>query len=297
MGSNKVAAILNPASNSGEASDVRKRILDLAPKSGVELFLTERRGHATEIARTLADKGYSRVIAVGGDGTLCEVANSLVQTDTALAAVPAGTGNDWVRSVGIPNDTSVAWHIATRGSIAMTDLAEIDGHGFCLNVLGAGFDAEVARRIAEARGILAKLGPKPRYVASVLSTIAGYKRPTLRLSIDGRETKVVPNALLVAVGVAKYYGSGMQILPNAVIDDGLLDVVWGANVSALELPGLLSQVYNGKHGDNRRVTMDRCKSIVLEADSPTSFHIDGDVRGVLPITVRIRPDALKIVVP
>lgn len=291
------AVIVNPASCSGRATKVRSQVESFASRDGVEVFRTAKRGHATEIAADLAAAGYERVIAVGGDGTLNEVANGLAFTETAMGAVPAGTGNDWVRTTAIPTDPSVAWHIATHGRIAESDLAEVQGYGYCLNVLGAGFDAEVARRIAGAKGLAAKLGPTPRYIGCTFGTFVGYDRATVRITIDGRETRTVPKTLLVAVGVARCYGSGMQILPHARIDDGQLDVIWGARVGAFELPGLMSRVFKGTHTDHRRVTLDKCKMITLESDGRVPFHIDGDVRGELPITVTVRPKALKIIVP
>jgi YegS/Rv2252/BmrU family lipid kinase len=293
----RIAVIVNPASCSGRSGETRRLIQELATKEGCEIMPTSKRGHATEIAVRLAAAGFDRVVAVGGDGTLNEVANALAYSETALAAVPAGTGNDWVRTVAIPHDPNVAWHIAIHGRITETDLAEVEGHGYCLNVLGAGLDADVARRISNARGIVAKLGPKSRYVVSSIGAFARYKRATVRITIDGRETRTVPKVLLTAIGVAKCYGSGMQILPHAKIDDGLLDFIWGARVGAFELPGLLSKVYKGTHTDHRRVTLDRGKTITLESDSPVPFHIDGDVRGTLPIKVTVRPKALRIVVP
>ncbi len=293
----RFVAILNPASCSGKSAKVKSRVAELASRDGIEVIKTERAGHATEIARSLARVGVERVIAVGGDGTLNEVANGLAKSETAMAAVPAGTGNDWVRTVAIPSDTNVAWHIATHGKTTQTDLAEVEGHRYCLNVLGAGFDAEVARRISESRGLVGALGPTPKYIAAVLGTFASTKRPTLSISLDGRETKVVPRALLVAVGVAQYYGSGMHILPHAKIDDGLLDVVWGARIKAPELPGILKMLYKGTVEHHAKVTTDRCKFIQIESDQPTPFHIDGDVCGTLPINVYVRPNALKIVVP
>jgi diacylglycerol kinase (ATP) len=293
----KWAAIINPASRSGKARFVRDSVVDLAMRERVEIYATERRGHAVEIARSLAEKGYERVVAVGGDGTLNEVANGLAFSDTALAVVPAGTGNDWVRTVGIPPDTTQAWRVAMDGPIRRTDLAEVEGHGFCLNVLGAGFDAEVVRRLAGARGLLAALGPTPRYVCSVIGTFAGYKPTSVQIVTDTGFDVCVPATLLVAVGVARYYGSGMKILPDAEIEDGLLDVGWGSGIGKLELPALLSSVFRGAHVSHPKVRIERCREIELSADMPTPFHIDGDVRGELPIRVKVRESALRIVVP
>ncbi|MEX2245013.1 MAG: diacylglycerol kinase family protein [Fimbriimonadaceae bacterium] len=293
----RIAVIVNPASRSGKSDAVRRVVVELAEKHRVPVFSTEHRGHATEIAARLSAEGFERVVAVGGDGTLNEVANGLAGTQTALAAVPAGTGNDWVRTVGVPRDPTQAWKLALTGQIEVTDLAEVEGHGFCMNVLGAGFDAEVARRIAAARGPLAGLGPTPRYVAAVFGTFFGYERSTVRVRLDDGPIEEVPETLLVAVGVAKYYGSGMMVLPDAEIADGLLDVVWGSGISVFELPGIMRRVFKGTHTSHPRVRTARCRSVTLESDSPTPFHIDGDVRGLLPITVRVRENALRIVVP
>jgi YegS/Rv2252/BmrU family lipid kinase len=297
MDPSRIAAIANPASRAGKSRSVRDTVRALAEESGVEWIVTEHRGHARGIAERLASQGYERVIAVGGDGTLNEVANGLAGSETALAAVPAGTGNDWIRTVGVPRDPSQAWKLALSGQIEATDLAEVEGHGFCMNVLGAGFDAEVARRIADARGPLARLGPTPRYVAAVFGTFFGYERSTVRVRLDDGPMEEVPETLLVAVGVAKYYGSGMKVLPDAEIADGLLDVVWGSGITALELPGIMGRVFKGTHTSHPKVRTARCRSVSLESDSPTPFHIDGDVRTVLPITVRVREKALRIVVP
>ena len=289
--------IVNPASRSGKSSAVREAVVALALRDGASVHETERPGHAVEIARSLAERGAARVVAVGGDGTISEVANGLAFTPTALAVVPCGTGNDWVRTVRVPPAPSEAWSLALGGRVVSSDLAEVEGHGYCVNVLGAGFDAEVARRIAAARGLLARLGPTPRYVAAVLGAFARYRRSTVTVAIDDEPPLAVPGTLLVAVGVAGYYGSGMKILPDAVIDDGMLDAVWGSGINAAELPVVLARVFKGTHTSHKKVTARRCRSVRLEADSPTPFHIDGDVRGTLPITVRVRPGALKIVVP
>ncbi len=292
-----LAVIVNPTSRSGRATAIRGAVEELAKREGIEVYETERPRHATELARRLAEGGFDRVIAVGGDGTLNEVANGLAHSSTALAVVPAGTGNDWVRTVGISRVVEEAWSIAVGGRVVTTDLAEVDGHGFCLNVLGAGFDAEVARRISEAKGMMSRLGPTPRYVASVLGAFTGYQRSRVTVKLDDRSDISIPDVLLVAVGVAKYYGSGMKVLPDSVIDDGLLDIVWGSGITSLELPGILARVFKGTHTSHKKVATARCRTIRLVADSPTPFHIDGDVRGVLPISVTVRANALKIVVP
>lgn len=295
--SDRLAVVLNPASQSGGSADVKQTVRQLAVESGVAtVFDTVRAGHGTELAREAVDKGFERVVAVGGDGTVNEVMNALVRTPAALAVVPLGTGNDWVRTVGIPNDPVEAWKVAVGGRVVESDVGEAVGHRYFLNVAGVGFDAEVARTIGEASGLLAKLGPKQRYEYSVLRTFFGYRGADTVLTIDGEERKL-DKLFLLAVAVAKYYGSGMMIAPEAEIDDGLFDLVWGRDVRMHELPGLLSQIYKGTHISHPKVGSCQCKEVSLSSVVPLPFHLDGDVVGTLPVTFRIHEKALRIVVP
>lgn len=292
-----MAVVLNPASQSGGSADVKQSVRRLAEESGVAtVFETERSGHGTELAREAVDKGFARVVAVGGDGTANEVMNALVRTPAALAVVPLGTGNDWVRTVGIPSDPVDAWNVAVDGRVVESDVGEAVGHRYFLNVAGVGFDAEVARCIGEASGLLAKLGPKPRYVSSVLKTFFGYRGADATLTIDGEERKL-DKLFLMAIAVARFYGSGMVIAPDAEIDDGLFDLVWGRDVRMHELPGILSRIYKGTHISHPKVGSCQCKEVSLTSDVPLPFHLDGDVVGTLPVTFRIHEKALKIVVP
>lgn len=262
----------------------------------VDVCTTEKQGHGTELAKEAALAGYDRVVAVGGDGTINEVMNGLFGTDTALAVVPAGTGNDWIRTVGIPIDPVKAWEVATNGRVSETDVGEAVGHRYFINVAGVGFDAEVARRVKVARGLLARLGPTPRYLAAVLGTFFGYRGADVIATIDGEE-RPLDKMFLMAIAVAKYYGSGMMIAPQAEIDDGALDLVWGADIRMLELLGLMKRIFGGRHLSHPKISTERCSEVTLNSDTPLPFHIDGDVAGTLPVTFKVHRKALKIIVP
>ena len=263
---------------------------------GVDVCTTERRGHGTELAKEAALAGYDRVVAIGGDGTINEVMNGLVGTSTALAVVPAGTGNDWVRTVGIPTDPVQAWEVATNGRVSETDVGEAVGHRYFINVAGVGFDAEVVRRIEEARGLQARLGPTPRYLAAVLGTFFGYRGADVAATIDGDERQL-DKMFLMAIAVAKFYGSGMMIAPHAEIDDGSLDLVWGADIRMLELLGLMKRIFVGNHLSHPKISSARCSEVSLKSETPLPFHLDGDVVGALPVTFKVHKKALKIIVP
>lgn len=286
--------IVNPAGGRGAATKAWESICHEAP--GLEARRTQCPGDGTRLAREAVEEGARRVVAVGGDGTVNEIANGLFGTDAALAVVPAGTGNDWVRTVGIPRDPLEAWSVAMGGRMIQTDVGEAVGHRYFLNVAGVGFDAEVARCVSDAKGLLAKLGPTPRYVASVLKTFFGYRGADVTATVDGEERRL-DKMFLMAVAVARYYGSGMMISPGAKIDDGLFDLVWGRDVRMHELPVLMKRIFKGAHLSHPKIDCARCREITLRSPVPLAFHLDGDVAGQLPVTFRIHDKALKIVVP
>ena len=288
---------MNPTGGRGAARKVWAGVLDACDLGGdIEVCVTERAGQGTEIARAAAREGLERVVAVGGDGTVNEVANGLFGTDTALAVVPAGTGNDWVRTIGVPRDPVAALEVALNGRLAVTDVGEAVGHRYFVNVAGVGFDAEVARCIGEAGGLLAKLGPTPRYISSVLKTFFGYRGGDVAATVDRAERRL-DKMFLMAVAVGRFYGSGMMIAPDAKIDDGLFDLVWGCDVRMHELPVIMKRIFTGAHLSHPKIDCAQCREITLVSSAPLPFHLDGDVAGTLPVTFRIHDKALKIVVP
>ncbi|MCH8977788.1 MAG: diacylglycerol kinase family lipid kinase [Armatimonadetes bacterium] len=290
----EICVILNPAGGRGAATRTWASICHNA--TGIDVRQTQSPGDGIGLAREAVASGAKRVVAVGGDGTVNEVANGLFGTDTALAVVPAGTGNDWVRTVGIPSDPAEALEVALNGRLAVTDVGEAVGHRYFLNVAGVGFDAEVARCITEARGMLAKLGPTPRYLVSVLKTFFGYRGADVSATVDGEERKL-DKMFLMAVAVARFYGSGMMIAPDAKTDDGLFDLVWGCDVRMHELPLLMKRIFKGAHLSHPKIDCAQCREITLRSPVPLPFHLDGDVAGHLPVTFKIHDKALKIVVP
>src|SRR5258707_13735896 len=144
--------------------------------------MSERIGHARELAQSAAQAGYERVVVVGGDGTVCEVASGVAHTQTAVAMIPAGTGNDCCRNLGIPTDALAAANLALDGSVRPVDLGEIftaKGSTHFLNVAGFGFDAEVARRVNAVPKFVGGTAP---YAWGAPPTPWAYKAPRLRTS-------------------------------------------------------------------------------------------------------------------
>jgi YegS/Rv2252/BmrU family lipid kinase len=285
----KTLAIVNPVAGNRAAARAWHRLR----LEAFECAMTERPGHARELAAAAPAQGYERVIAVGGDGTVCEVANGLARSDTPLGIVPVGTGNDIAHNLGIPTNPAAALELALSGAARSIDLGEIrtsESTTYFVCVAGFGFDAEVAWRVNRLPKVIGGTVP---YVAGVLQTLWQYSAPRMRISIDG---EVVDRAtFLVAVANCASYGGGMRIAPAARPDDGVLDVCLVKDVSRLEVLRLVPKLYSGGHVGHPAVEMFRCRAVTADADRRVLSHADGELVGGLPAQLGILPGALLCV--
>lgn len=254
--------------------------------------ITERSGHAREIALAAVARGVSTIVAWGGDGTMNEIGTAIAFTDAVLALVPSGSGNGLARELGIPFDAPAALEIAFNGSVRTIDAGEIDQRLF-FNVAGIGLDARVAHRFAvdglEKRGF-------SRYMAITMRELLAYQPDNLTIA-TGAST-VTTSSLLVAIANGRQYGNGAIIAPHAQLDDGLLDVVIVGGRSlvraCLELPFVFAGLIDRLAG----VTVERTDSVRIEAPYPLVYHVDGEpIAGMLAVSARARPRALRVKVP
>lgn len=288
----KVGFVVNPSGGGGRALKAWKEIEEAFPDACA--YFTTKPFDGTAQARLALADGCEVVAAVGGDGTVNEVANALIGSEAALAVIPFGTGNDYAKSLKIPHDPVAAARLAFEREPTLVDVGRVDGHRAFVNIAGVGFDAEVMTIFNNPGAVMRVMPVKVRYYASILKTFTKYKGVKATLTIDGEKT-VVDNLLLMAVGCAQYYGAGMHILPNADLSDGLFDVVWGQDVRLAELNKLMSIIYKGEHLNHRNVRSARCKEVSVEAEPKTRFHLDGDVTGETPVTFRIEAQCLRVV--
>jgi len=286
--------IVNPVAGNRRAVKVWERVqLRVDGLRQCDCVISECMGHARELAQSAAQAGYERVIAVGGDGTVSEVASGVAHTPTAVAIIPAGTGNDCCRNLGIPSDPLAAGNLALRGAVQHVDLGEIQtgqGTTYFVNVAGFGFDAEVATRANS----MAKLGSGTvPYVLGVLQALWRCSSPLMRLCVDAR--KVEQPVFLVAVGIGASYGGGMRIVPDAVIDDGLFDVCVIGAISRLEVLRLVPKMYSAGHRAHQAVEFFRCRELRAESTSRVRCQADGELVGELPATFKIHAGGLQCV--
>jgi diacylglycerol kinase (ATP) len=263
---------------------------------------TEGVGHAIELARLAASDGYRYLVAVGGDGTVNEVANGILHSTNAatteLGIVSTGTGSDFVRSVGISRDYTIACSALTSSRRLSVDVGVVEYRNkgqtlqrFFVNTAGVGFDAAVVR---ETERLPKYFGGTVPYVAGILRTLFTYKNKpvVVRMGDEVGHYRVLD----VAVANGGYLGGGMHIAPGAELGDSLLDLVIVGDMGKLEFLKEFPKVYKGTHITLPKVTMKKGTDITIESPEPTLVYADGELLGECPASFRVVPGALSIVV-
>ena len=299
-----VKVILNPASDQGRAREAADKILAAAaPYGGVDMVMTEMPGHARELARMAVDEPYDLVVAAGGDGTVHEVVNGLMQgggTSTALGVIPIGSGNDFAFANGISTNIDTAVSRLFAGETRLVDLARIeDEYGrYALfdNNFGLGFDAVVVIRteaITRIHGFM-------MYFVAVLQTIAlYYQSHEVQIDFDGEQ--VSQAVLFLAMGVGPRGGGGFFLTPDARADDNLIDSCTVKPIGRLTMLGMLLKAIKGTHVDSRHLTMRQNRQIRIKTETPMPIHIDGEIfayprDNVRRVTITSLPAAIRLVV-
>ncbi|MGD9117074.1 MAG: diacylglycerol kinase family lipid kinase [Dehalococcoidia bacterium] len=263
---------------------------------------TEGVGHAMELAQTAASDGYRYLVAVGGDGTVNEVANGILHSTnaktTSLGVVSTGTGSDFARSAGLAREYTAACSQLTSPRRLSIDVGVVeyqrDGQRqkrFFVNSAGAGFDAAVTK---ETERLPKLFGGTIPYLAGMVRTLVTYRNKPVRLQIDGETDS--QRVLTVCVANGNYIGGGMLIAPDAALDDRLLDVVVIGDMGKLEILRKFSMIYKGTHLSLPQVSVKKTDSVSIETDEKMLVYADGDPLGECPATFRILPRALSIVV-
>lgn len=295
------ALILNPTAGRGEAGRRAREVAGRLRQYGmrdVVWHYTQARGDGERLAQQAVASGASLVAAVGGDGTLHEVANGVLGSDATLGLIPFGTGNDFARAVGLHGDLDGACRALAQGRTEGVDVGVIEGEGtngrrHFLALSGTGYDACTARVVNEG---IRYLSGAPAYVWGAILTAKDFSPFQLTLTLDESETIETP-AMFVSLANTPTTGGGMRIAPDARVDDGLLDICLVRALPKAAMLWQLTQVFEGKHVRHPAVTMRRAAHITVQADPPQPLLIDGEVIGTTPATVTIMPKTLSLKVP
>ena len=302
--------IANPTAGNGKVKKdwpaIEEKLMTSLPVG--EVGFTAYRGHAIHLAQQALNAGYKKIIAIGGDGTNHEVINGIMwqnsvdRSSILYALIPVGTGNDWIKTYGIPNSIDGAIQIIQQGHYRFQDvgLATYHKHGkqlsrYFVNVAGMAYDGYICQKMeAKPEAISNKFS----YLWLVFKCLFQYKLRKAKVLIDG-ERKVSGKFYTINVGICKYSGGGMQFVPHAVPDDGLLALTTAGELSKLGVLLNTPRFYNGKVGQHPKVETYQCTTIDVEADEdmPTLLEADGEYLGTTPVHFQLIPKAIKVIVP
>lgn len=289
------ALILNPQAGKGRAASLLPVIMRQLKARGLifEVFQTSGPGHATELCQRVKAEGIQRVIVAGGDGTIREAAVALGESPVGLSIIPVGSGNDYIKSVGIPRDIEGACRVAATGIERKVDLIRVN-NTWAVNAVGIGFDALVvveANRMQWFKGL-------PLYLGSVLKAVMNFTCPQTAIQLDDRRWE--QPILLIACANGHHFGGGFHIAPGAEVDDGQLDVCVIDAVSRWTILQKLVYVIRGTHSRLPEVHFYRARRVRLTSRDVLFVEADGDLLtgiDIHQVEIEVRPGALRLVVP
>ncbi len=303
---NNYLVIVNPNAGRRRGEKDWQMISSLMKKEGIhcDVRFTERKGHAIRIASEAVNNGYRSIITVGGDGTLNEAVNGIFlnsvcfTTEVTLGHIPVGTGNDWGRMFDIPCDYAGAVKVIRENRTMLHDAGMVTfleekekKVRYFINIGGAGFESAVVKRTnyQKERGH----GGKLIYFYNLLVTLFTYRNRRVSLVIDSEKKKL--KIFSINIGNGRYCGGGMRQTPNAVPDDGFLDVTVIKGMSKLEVIQSLKMLYDGKILNHPKVEGYRCKRFEIDSDSPVYTEADGEMLGHTPAVFTLIPGSIKII--
>jgi YegS/Rv2252/BmrU family lipid kinase len=274
--------ILNPVAGKKKAQKNLASAEKIFKERGIayEAHKTCAAGDASEIARRLTLAGETEIIVIGGDGTLHEVLNGIVEpSNVHLGLIPSGTGNDFAEKAGIPEDAEKALSLILDGTAKETDYLNVSGK-LCMNVAGIGMDVDVLERCN--RG---KLKGKMKYLMSLLQSLFSFKGLPVCVESEGRVEK--RNALIAAACNGAQFGGGIKICPNAEINDGLIDVVLVDCMGKWKMIKAFLQLMKGKILQYPLTTYFRCERVHFTPDTPVTVQLDGELYQELDFDVKL----------
>ncbi|MDD5702897.1 MAG: diacylglycerol kinase family lipid kinase [Dehalococcoidales bacterium] len=300
-----VKVIVNPAAGAGSTKRKWPGIRSCLKNAGLsfDYQFTEGKGHGIELAKAAAGNGFRYLVAVGGDGTIHEVANGILQTpnaaETSLGLISTGTGSDLSRSIGAIRSYSHACSALSNPGKLLIDVGLVEYHQdgqtrqrYFINSAGIGFDAKVI----EATESMPKFfGGTIPYLTGLARSFIGYRNRSVTMRIGDKSDEIVTVLGIIAAN-GKYFGGGMKIAPEARLNDNLLDIIIIGNFGKLELLRVFPRIYKGTHMMYHKVRMERDTRVTIESKQPFLLQADGELLGGGPVSFSIHPAALNLAV-
>lgn len=285
--------IVNPAAGAGSAMDRFHSFKSLMDLRGMDygFVLTERPGHAPELARAALFAGETAIVAVGGDGTAQEVASALKGSGAAMGVLPFGTGNDFAKGLGIPNTEEALLDMLLRFHLRRVDGAYANGR-FFINVAGFGFDAEVVVNTEKYKKRYRGMLP---YMLGIFEALLRLKPIHIAMRADGGEAEELDVILLSACN-GTHFAGGINLAPEADQSDGLLDICIVTKLNRLGFLNLLPRYIKGRHLHSRHIRYFKAKEVGCESLTESALNLDGELYSHTPARFTIEPGALNMIV-
>ncbi|HEX5692962.1 MAG TPA: diacylglycerol kinase family protein [Roseiflexaceae bacterium] len=289
----RICVIANPNSGTADGDALEQAVKRLGD---VTVRTTEQPGDAKRFAEEAVASGFDMVIAAGGDGTLNEVVNGLAAdfSRSILGLIPLGTGNDFARTLEIPNDIDAAVDTIAAGMIHDVDIVRVtsDKARYFINVSSGGFSGLVDEKLTDE--MKQNWGPLA-YLRSAAEALPDLSEYHMSIVFDDAETLNITTFSII-VANARFVAGGIPIAPKAIIDDGLVDVLLIPAASMSELALLVPQILLGMHQDSELVTVRRVRKIKIDSHPGMWFNTDGELVGNEPATFEVLPRALRVIV-
>ena len=295
MENSKFFLIVNLIAGHGRCKEIFPEVQKALDRYHVEydLHYTNEPEEATDVARMGIEAGFTHIVAVGGDGTVNEVANGVVGSDAVLAVIPAGTGNDFIRMTGIPSDHRKAVELLTRGHERTIDVGRVGAERYFVNGLGIGIDAQVAQDVLK----MERMRGAAAYLYAAIREV--FRFPAFSVMLEGSGWTEEKTCISLGFANGKYTGGGFKLAPLAEIDDGKIDIAAIGDFPKLERLIRLPQARKGEHLKLSRVSYHQDVQVSVSSEAKLIAHIDGEPYK-LPtggFSVSVAPKALRVLVP
>ena len=294
MNQEKIAVLVNPKAGRGKASRRLAEVETLLKRRGLsaEIFKTGHPGHAQELARQIKDDNFAKLVIIGGDGTISDVVNELADTSLPIGIIPAGTGNDVARSLGIvPGYPEKALSIIVKGDTIGFDAGheKISGRRF-VSFAGCGFPALVAEEANRMR----LLKGRAVFFVSLYKVVRKLKGLPIVLTVDGSREELIATSIMIQN--TPYTGGGLKVAPGAEVDDGYFDVVVVSEIGITELMRNFPKLYTGTHLNHPAFRLIRGKQISVEMPGNELVSFDGETAYADRLEIEVKPGAVRLIV-
>ena len=298
----KLGIVLNPTAGRNRAFKIEKHLIGYLRQRNIVFQLEKTKGpkHATDISSQMC-KELDVIVAVGGDGTVNEVATGIVGSSASMAIIPIGSGNDFNKMIGIPSKISLAIDTIISGTKKIFDLGRVRIKNLkgtaqtkhFVNTLGIGIDAEIAneaKQIKYLRGL-------PLYLVAAIKVLGTYLPKEYNIS-DGTNL-IKERAYLICAGIGNYEGGGFKMLPNADPGDAKLDICLIRKMPIWKSIKVIPKIINGTHGKNEMISMWKTEEIKISSNLPFIIHGDGEIfeENALEVAIDLIPKAISVIVP